>query len=103
MNHNFRTTKAGVTICPFFCWTSEDIERLGQSENDVNLVICQHENNEHQHEGNCQEEYCPILEQHSEKNCKSKCKTCNDTMRIKEKRIDTEGFGFYIWVFCPDC
>ena len=66
MNYKFRKTKAGVKICPFFSWTSENIEGLGHQENDVNLTICCHERNPHYHEGNCQGEWCPILEQHPE-------------------------------------
>ena len=63
MNNKFRSTKAGVQICPFFSWTSENIEGLGHRENDVNLTICTHERNPNYHEGNCQEEWCPILKQ----------------------------------------
>lgn len=37
-----RRTKAGLAICPFFTWTSENIEGLGHTEDDVNLIHCIH-------------------------------------------------------------
>lgn len=58
---NFRKTKVGVQICPFFIWTSENIEGLGHTEKDVNLTNCIHPDNPLDLEGNCQEEYCPII------------------------------------------
>ncbi len=59
----FRKTKAGVTICPFFTWISENIEGQGLcAENDVNLVYCVHQKNKNKYEGNCQEKLCPLLE-----------------------------------------
>ncbi len=59
---NFRRTKAGVAICPFFGWQSENIEGLGrQSENDVNLTFCSHPKNIDDCEGNCQPKTCPLL------------------------------------------
>ena len=64
MSNEFRTTKYGVAICPFFGWQSENIERLGQSEEDVNLTNCSHPKNElGDYEGNCQEEVCPLLKE----------------------------------------
>ena len=57
---NFRKTKSSIAICPFFIWTSENIEGLGHSENDVNLTFCQHPENVCGSEGNCQKEYCPL-------------------------------------------
>lgn len=56
----FRKTKHGVAICPFFTWTSEDVERLGQTELDVSLIHCTHPDNPDSHEGNCQGKLCPI-------------------------------------------
>lgn len=58
---NFRKTKAGVAICPFFIWTSENIGDLGHSENDVNLTHCTHPNNPDDYEGNCQSDVCPVI------------------------------------------
>lgn len=60
----FRKTKAGVAICPFFQWTSENIEGQGHSENDVNLTICNHAKNKHPNvEGNCySESWCPLIQ-----------------------------------------
>ena len=57
----FRSTKSGVAICPFFIWTSENIEGLGHQENDVNLTFCIHVENPDDYEGNCQEKICPLL------------------------------------------
>lgn len=57
---NYRITKAGVAICPFFIWQSEDVEKIGHNENDVNLTFCSHPDNKNKFEGNCREEYCPI-------------------------------------------
>ncbi len=37
-----RRTKAGLAICTFFTWTSENIEGLGHTEDDVNLIHCIH-------------------------------------------------------------
>lgn len=57
----FQKTRAGVAICPFFTWVSENVEGLGQcEENDVNLVHCTHHNNPEDCEGNCQEKLCPL-------------------------------------------
>ncbi len=59
---NFRQTKAGVAICPFFGWQSENIEGLGrENESDVNLTFCSHPKNVDDCEGNCQYKYCPVL------------------------------------------
>lgn len=57
----FRKTKAGITICPFFIWTSEDI--YNHNENDVNLAFCNHKDNKNECEGNCSEEHCPLLKE----------------------------------------
>lgn len=57
----FRKTKAGVQVCPFFIWTSENIEGFGHSEDDVNLTYCTHPNHSDDYEGNCQEILCPII------------------------------------------
>ena len=57
----FRKTKSGVAICPFFIWTSENIEGEGHTENDVNLSFCSHPKNPNDFEGNCQEKICPLL------------------------------------------
>jgi len=59
----YRTTKPGVAICPFFQWTSENIEGLGHSEDDVNLVICCHPDIPTDYEGNCQEKNCPLIKE----------------------------------------
>ena len=61
-----RKTKSGVAICPFFTWTSEDIEGLGHSEKDVNLTHCINDANKEFHEGNCQESLCPLLKSEPE-------------------------------------
>ena len=58
----FRKTKSGVAICPFYIWTSENIEGEGHTENDVSLVFCGHAKNKEDTEGNCREEICPLLE-----------------------------------------
>lgn len=34
---------------------------------------------------------------------KEQCPTCRNTGKIKEEHTDTEGFGFYVLVDCPDC
>ena len=68
---NFRKTKLGVTICPFFLWTSENIEGLGHTEEDINLAYCNHPDNKNTCEGNCQEDLCPIIELKEIKNGKS--------------------------------
>jgi len=57
----FQKTKKGIAICPYFIWTSEDIEGLGQTEDDVNLVYCTHPLNPNDNEGNCQSLTCPIV------------------------------------------
>jgi hypothetical protein len=62
MMSKFRKTKHGLAICPFFIWTSENIEHLGQTENDVNLAFCNHFGNTDNHEGNCQEKLCPLVQ-----------------------------------------
>ena len=62
----FRTTKAGIAICPFFIWQSENIgEPIGadSAENDVSLIFCNHPKNIHDHEGNCYEDRCPLLQE----------------------------------------
>lgn len=56
-----RKTKAGIAICPFFIWTSENIEGLGHTDDDVNLTFCTHFKNPDNCEGNCQEELCPLI------------------------------------------
>lgn len=58
----FRTTKSGVAICPFFTWTSENIEGLGHTDKDVSLTYCTHFDNPDLYEGNCQENLCPLIE-----------------------------------------
>ena len=62
MMSKFRTTKNRIPICPYFIWTSENIEGLGQQENDVNLTFCSHFDNTENYEGNCQEELCPLIQ-----------------------------------------
>ena len=57
----FRRTKAGITICPFFIWQSENIEGVGHTETDVSLTFCNHPKNPDDYEGNCQEKLCPLL------------------------------------------
>lgn len=57
-------TKSGIAICPFFTWASENIEGLGHSENDVDLTHCTHPSNKEDHEGNCIEYLCPLLEEY---------------------------------------
>lgn len=58
----FRKTKSGVTICPFFIWTSENIfSPEYHDENDVNLTLCDHPENPNNCEGNCSEEKCPLI------------------------------------------
>jgi len=54
---NFRKTKAGIAICPFFIWTSEERE---QHENSVSLTFCAHPGNKNDCEGNCSERSCPL-------------------------------------------
>lgn len=58
-------TKAGLAICPFFAWTSENIgdEDKTAKEDDVNLVFCTHPENEDEYEDNCQEIMCPLLKE----------------------------------------
>ncbi|MGD2065671.1 MAG: hypothetical protein PVI43_00695 [Candidatus Bathyarchaeota archaeon] len=61
---SFRKTKAGVTICPFFTWTSENIGEMCKSEShedDVNLTHCTHKDNPDHLEGNCTIKNCPLL------------------------------------------
>lgn len=58
---DFRKTRAGAAICPFFTWTSENIEGCGHTEDDVCLTFCDHPKNIDNHEGNCQYCYCPML------------------------------------------
>jgi len=58
---NFRKTKSGVAICPFFGWTSENIEGEGRTEDDVSLIFCSHLENPDDYEGNCQAKLCPLL------------------------------------------
>ncbi len=57
----FCKTKSGLAICPFFTWTSENIEGEGHTENDVNLTFCDHPKNQNEFEGNCNKEDCPAL------------------------------------------
>lgn len=57
----YRRTKSGVAICPYFIWQSEDIEKIGHNENDVNLTFCSHSQNENDFEGNCQSDLCPLI------------------------------------------
>lgn len=57
----FRSTKPGVAICPFFTWTSENIEGEGHTTQDVNLTYCVHPSNSDKYEGNCQEKLCPLM------------------------------------------
>lgn len=59
----YRKTKSGIAICPFFTWTSENIEGLGRTEeNDVSLIHCTHLDNPNLNEGNCQKNLCPLLD-----------------------------------------
>lgn len=58
----FRKIKSGIAICPFFFWTSENIEGLGHTEEDVNLTLCTHYKNPESSEGNCRKEICPLVE-----------------------------------------
>lgn len=58
----FCKTKLGVAVCPFFVWTSENIEGEGHTENDVNLTLCCHPKNLGNYEGNCQEKLCPLMD-----------------------------------------
>lgn len=75
----FHKTKSGVAICPFFIWKSENIEGLGQhEENDVSLTICNHSENNVPYEGNCQENLCPLLKQNKNLNKKG-TETCQST------------------------
>lgn len=57
----FRKTKAGVAICPYFIWTSEERYANEQPENDVSLIHCNHSENRDSCEGNCQENLCPLM------------------------------------------
>ena len=59
----FQKTKAGLAICPFFSWTSENIgeEDKSPKENDVNLTNCSHPDNPEDSEGNCSATECPLL------------------------------------------
>ena len=61
MMSEYRRAKSGIAICPYIIWTSENIEGLGHSENDVSLVFCSHPKNPDNFEGNCQEELCPLI------------------------------------------
>ena len=56
----FRTTESGIAICPFFGWQSEEQE---QSETDVNLVFCSHNDNKDKYEGNCRADVCPLMKE----------------------------------------
>ena len=56
----YRKTKAGLAICPYFIWQSENREGVGHNENDVNLTFCNHIKNPNNYEGNCQDENCPL-------------------------------------------
>ena len=58
---NYRKTKHGIAICPFFTWTSE-LREGPPSETDVNLVFCVHADNKDDVEGNCFEGRCPLLD-----------------------------------------
>ena len=57
----FRKIKSGIAICPFLIWTSENIEGLGHTEEDVNLIFCTHFENPDSYEGNCRKEICPLM------------------------------------------
>jgi len=63
----YSRTKAGIAICPYFVWQSENVEGRGMRENDVNLTFCNHIKNPNSYEGNCQEKWCPLLELKQEK------------------------------------
>jgi len=63
----FRKTKNGIAICPFFSWTSENVERLGHTEEDVNLTHCSNPDNPDLNEGNCQRDLCPYGGKQNEK------------------------------------
>lgn len=56
----YRKTKNGVAICPFFIWQSENIRE--HTEKDVSLVYCNHPDNQDKYEGNCQKNLCPLQE-----------------------------------------
>ena len=58
--NNFRKTKNGIAICPFFSWASENIEGLGHIEEDISLIHCTHLDNPDLNEGNCQKNLCPL-------------------------------------------
>lgn len=81
----YRKTKAGLAICPYFGWASEDIEGLGQQENDVNLSFCSHPDNKEPYEGNCQERNCPLISSSYEEKLRKHIKLCK--RNLKNKRI----------------
>ena len=62
----YQKTKHGLAICPFFIWQSENVEGRGHIETDVNLTFCNHTKNPKDCEGNCQEEYCPLIKKGNE-------------------------------------
>ena len=64
---SYLRTKTGIAICPYFIWQSENIEGLGHREDDVTLIFCNHPKNQCDSEGNCQENWCPLIEQKKSK------------------------------------
>ena len=68
----FHKTKSKVAICPFFTWTSENIEGEGHTENDVSITFCSHPKNPDDYEGNYQKEQCPLLKRKEKENAKNK-------------------------------
>lgn len=59
----FLSTEHGAAICPFFTWQSERHLVDGNHLNNISLVHCIHPANPDDFEGNCQEEYCPLLKE----------------------------------------
>lgn len=74
----YRKTKHGVAICPFFTWTSENIEGCGHTETDVNLVHCTHPDNPNDREGNCVLRLCPLSFPQPKEVTKIGCSECGD-------------------------
>jgi len=89
----FRQTKSGIAICPFFTWTSENIEGEGHSENDVNLVYCVHPANKDNYEGNCREDTCPIIISEYKRNMNGVCPNCGLRWRWSKQALKGETDG----------
>ncbi|HDY87835.1 MAG TPA: hypothetical protein ENH82_06925 [bacterium] len=94
----FRKTKPGVAICPFFTWMSENIEREGHTENDVSLIHCIHPKNPDLCEGNCQKDMCPLLK---DKKISKKKSFAEESVLLAEELI--EDFTFAGHPVCPGC